>query len=66
MNSDKTLLYAGLIYGLFVTAAVSWLGAYLEVTASLPVRVLFSLGVGALASLVFLFAYIAGKRRNKD
>jgi hypothetical protein len=66
MNSDKTLLYAGLIYGLFVTAAVYWLGAYLEVTASLPVRVLFSLGVGALASLVFLFAYIAGKRRNKD
>ena len=66
MNNDKTLLYGGLIYGLFVTTAVYWLGDYLEVTASMPVRVLFAIGIGALASLVFLAAYIAGKRRNKD
>jgi membrane protein DedA with SNARE-associated domain len=66
MNQGKTLLWGGLIYGLFVTTAVYWLGAYLEVSASLPVRVLFALGVGVLASLVFLFAYIAGKRRDKD
>jgi membrane protein DedA with SNARE-associated domain len=66
MNSDKTLLWGGLIYGLFVTTAVYWLGDYLEVTASVPIRALFAIGVGVLASLVFLFAYIAGKRRNKD
>jgi hypothetical protein len=66
MNNDKTLLWGGLLYGLFVSTAVYWLGAYLEVTASVPVRVIFAIGVGALASLVFLFAYIAGKRRNKD
>ena len=64
MNYDKTLLYGGLLYGLFVTAAVYWLGAYLEVSASTAVRVLFALGVGVLASLVFLFSYIAGKRRK--
>jgi hypothetical protein len=63
---DRTLLYGGLFYGLFVTAAVYWLGAYLEVSGSVAVRVLFSLGVGALASLVFLFSYIAGKRCKRD
>lgn len=66
MSNDKILLWGGLIYGLFVTAAVYWLGSYLEVSASLVVRVLFALGVGALASLVFLFSYIAGKKRKKD
>jgi len=66
MNNGKTLLWGGLIYGLFVTAAVYWLGSYLGVSASLTVRVLFAIGVGALASLVFLFAYIAGKKRKKD
>ena len=66
MNQGKTLLWGGLIYGLFVSTAVYWLGAYLEVSASLTVRVLFSIGIGALASVVFLAAYIAGKRRNKD
>ena len=64
MNNDKTLLYGGLLYGLFVSAAVYWLGAYLEVSASVPVRAVFSLGVGVLASLIFLFSYIAGKRRK--
>ena len=28
--------------------------------------VLFAIGIGALASLIFLFAYLAGKKRNKD
>ncbi len=66
MNNDKTLLWGGLIYGLFVAAAVFALGGYLEVSASLVVRILFAIGVGALASLVFLFSYIAGKNRKKD
>ena len=66
MKNDKTLLYGGALYGLFVAACVYWLGAYLEVTASVAVRAVFSLGVGCLASLVFLFSYIAGKRRKKD
>lgn len=66
MNNDKTLLYGGVLYGLFVATAVYWLGAYLEVTSTPVVRALFSLGVGCLASLVFLFSYIAGKRRKKD
>lgn len=66
MNQGKTLLYGGLIYGLFVTTAVYWLGSYLGVSGSVAIRVLFSIGIGALASLVFLFAYIAGKRRKKD
>ena len=66
MNQGKTLLWGGLLYGLFVAAAVYWLGSYLEVSASLVVRILFALGIGALASLVFLFSYIAGKRRKKD
>jgi hypothetical protein len=64
MSNDKTLLYGGLLYGLFVAAIVYWLGVYLEVSASLGIRVLFALGVGLLASLVFLFSYIAGKRRK--
>ena len=64
MNNDKVLLYGGLFYGLFVAAAVYWVGVYLEVSASLGIRVLFALGVGLLASLVFLFSYIAGKRRK--
>lgn len=63
---DRNLLYGGLLYGLFVTAAVYWLGVYLEVSGGQIVRILFALGVGALASLVFLFSYIAGKRRKKD
>ncbi len=66
MNQGKTLLYGGLLYGLFVATAVYWLGAYLEVSGSTTMRVLFSVGIGGLASLIFLFAYIAGKRRNKD
>ena len=66
MNQGKTLLYGGLFYGLFVSTAVYWLGSYLEVSASVPIRVLFALGIGLLASLVFLFSYIAGKKRNKD
>ncbi len=66
MSQGKTLLYGGLLYGLFVATAVYWLGDYIEVSASLWVRVLFALGVGFLASLVFLFSYIAGKRRKKD
>jgi small basic protein len=64
MSNDKTLLYGGLFYGLFVAAIVYWLGVYLDVSASLGIRVLFALGVGLLASLVFLFSYIAGKRRK--
>lgn len=64
--NGRTLLLGGLIYGLFVATAVYWLGVYLEVTASGAVRVAFSIGVGALASLVFLFAYFAGKRRGSD
>ena len=66
MNQGKTLLYGGLFYGLFVSTAVYWLGSYLEVSASVPIRVLFALGIGLLASLVFLFSYLAGKKRNKD
>jgi len=66
VSQGKTLLYGGLLYGLFVATAVYWLGDYIEVSASLWVRVLFALGVGFLASLVFLFSYIAGKRRKKD
>ena len=66
MNHGKVLLWGGLIYGLFVAGAVFALGAYIEVSAGLPVRILFALGVGGLASLVFLFSYIAGKRRKKD
>ena len=66
MNQGKTLLWGGLLYGFFVAAAVYWLGRYLEVSASLGVRILFALGVGLLASLVFLFSYIAGKWRKKD
>jgi len=30
------------------------------------VRVIFAVGVGALASLVFLFSCLAGKRKNKE
>ncbi len=66
MNSGKVLLWGGLFYGLFVAVAVFLLGAYIEVSASLVVRILFALGVGFLASLIFLFSYIAGKRRKKD
>ena len=66
MNQGKTLLYGGMFYGLFVAVAVFLLGDYIEVSASLWVRILFALGVGFLASLVFLFSYIAGKRRKKD
>ena len=66
MKDDKTLLYGGILYGLFVAACVYWLGVYLEVSGGPVVRVLFSLGCGVLASLVFLFSYIAGKRRKKD
>ena len=66
MNRGKTLLWGGLIYGVFVAVAVFALGHYIEVSGSLTVRILFAIGVGALASLVFLFSYIAGKRRKKD
>ncbi len=66
MNQGKTLLWGGLFYGLFVTAAIYWLGSYLEVSGSVAVRILFALGIGLLASLIFLFSYIAGKRRKKD
>ncbi len=66
MKGDKNLLYGGLGYGLFVTAAVYWLGIYLEVSGSLAVRIAFALGCGVLASLVFIFSYFAGKRRHKD
>jgi hypothetical protein len=66
MNNNKTLIYGGLLYGLFVTTAVYLLGSYLEVSGSVTVRVLFAIGIGVFASLVFLFAYIAGKQRNKD
>ncbi len=66
MNSGKTLLWGGLLYGVFVAAAVFALGQYIEVSGSLAVRIVFAIGVGALASLIFLFSYIAGKRRKKD
>ncbi len=66
MNSGKTLLWGGLIYGVFVAVAVFALGHYIEVSGSLAVRILFAIGVGGLASLIFLFSYIAGKRRKKD
>lgn len=66
MKGDKTLIYGGLFYGLFVTAVVYWLGIYLEVSGSAPVRIAFALGCGLLASMVFLFSYLAGKRRGKD
>ena len=65
MNSGKVLLWGGLFYGLFVAVAVFLLGDYIEVSGSLAVRILFALGVGFLASLIFLFSYIAGKRRKK-
>ena len=66
MNSGKTLLWGGLFYGVFVAVAVFALGYYIEVSGSLAVRILFAIGVGGLASLIFLFLYIAGKRRKKD
>ncbi len=66
MNSGKTLLWGGLFYGVFVAVAVFALGYYIEVSGSLAVRILFAIGVGGLASLIFLFSYIAGKRRKKD
>lgn len=66
MKGDRTLLYGGVIYGLFVTAAVYWLGVYLEVSGSPVMRVIFSLACGVLASMVFFFSYLAGKRRGKD
>lgn len=66
MNNDRHLLYAGILYALFVAAAVYWLGVWLEVSGSLPVRVLFSVGCGGLAGLVFFLSYLAGKRRKKD
>ena len=66
MNSGKVLLWGGLFYGLFVAVAVFLLGDYIEVSGSLAVRILFALGIGGLASLIFLFSYIAGKRRKKD
>ena len=65
MKGDRNLLYGGAAYGLFVTAAVYWLGVYLEVSGSVLVRVIFSLACGGLASLVFFFSYLAGKRRGK-
>ena len=66
MNSGKVLLWGGLIYGIFVAVAVFALGYYIEVSGSLAVKILFAIGVGGLASLIFLFSYIAGKRRKKD
>ncbi len=66
MNHGKILLWGGLFYGVFVTVAVFALGHYIEVSGSVTVRVLFALGIGGLASLIFLFSYIAGKRRKKD
>ncbi len=66
MNSGKTLLWGGLFYGVFVAVAVFALGHYIEVSGSLAVKILFAIGVGGLASLIFLFSYIAGKRRKKD
>ncbi len=66
MNSGKTLLWGGLFYGVFVAVAVFALGYYIEVSGSLAVRILFAIGVGGFASLIFLFSYIAGKRRKKD
>ena len=65
MISGKVLLWGGLFYGVFVAVAVFVLGQYIEVSGSLAVRILFAIGVGLLASLVFLFSYIAGKRRKK-
>jgi hypothetical protein len=64
MNQGNTLLWGGLICGTFVAVAVFLLGGYLEESANLAVRVLFA--IGFLASLVFLFSYIAGMRRKKD
>ena len=66
MNSGKVLLWGGLVYGVFVAIAVFALGHYIEVSGSLAVKILFAIGVGGLASLIFLFSYIAGKRRKKD
>ncbi len=66
MISGKTLLWGGLFYGVFVAVAVFLLGDYIEVSGSVVVRILFAIGVGVLASLVFLFSYVAGKRRKKD
>ncbi len=66
MNSGKVLLWGGLFYGVFVAVVVFALGHYIEVSGSLAVRILFAVGVGGLASLIFLFSYIAGKRRKKD
>lgn len=63
MNRNQ-MLFGGVIYGLFVATLVYWLGVYLDVSASTPVRVAFSIGVGALASLVFFFSYFAGKGRG--
>ncbi len=63
MNSGKVLLWGGLFYGVFVAVAVFALGYYIEVSGSQAVRILFAIGVGGLASLIFLFSYIAGKRR---
>ena len=62
--SGRTLLIAGVLYGLFVTAGVYWLGGFLEVSGSVPVRVAFAVGVGILASLVFFFAYLMGRNRK--
>ena len=60
------MVHRALTIGLFVAVAVFLLGDYIEVSASLWIRILFALGVGFLASLIFLFSYIAGKRRKKD
>jgi hypothetical protein len=66
VKNDKTLLYGGIFYGLFVAAAVYWAGVWLEVSGSTLVRVGFAVVCGVLASLVFLLSYIAGKKRKKD
>ena len=63
--NGRNILIGGAAYGLFVAAAVYWLGVYLGVSASDTVRVLFALGVGLLASMVFFLSYIAGKRRER-
>lgn len=60
------MLFGGVIYGLFVSTLVYWLGAYLGVSGSTTLRVGFSIGVGALASMVFFASYFAGKRGGKD
>ena len=65
MSNGRNILFVGAFYGLFVAAAVYWLGVYLEVTASDTVRILFAVGVGALASMVFFLSYLAGKRRDR-